>query len=241
LSFHSPTETSQASSGCYTTVGHPTATSNGSSLEVPSPTAYPHMRQRLEVARVCLARAACAFRFSQPLGAFIRPMLAGPVSCQIRSWGSPFRALLLSHRLSTVSGTRFPLAVRDAPESSRTPALSRAEARHQTSAIFGKTHGTPSTSGPYSVRESATSRQRVRLTRARGSLGLPPLQGTPPRWNGPAFTAPPLMRLGLRATNRPLAPSSGSYFHTRLAFLSRGCRPSWGLPPCDLHRRLGWT
>jgi len=32
---------------------------------------------------------ACAFRFSQPLGAFIRPELAGLVSCRIRSWGHP--------------------------------------------------------------------------------------------------------------------------------------------------------
>jgi hypothetical protein len=32
---------------------------------------------------------ACAFRCSQPPGAFIRPELAGLVSCQIRSWGPP--------------------------------------------------------------------------------------------------------------------------------------------------------
>jgi len=32
---------------------------------------------------------ACAFRFSQPLGAFIRPEPAGLVSCRIRSWGHP--------------------------------------------------------------------------------------------------------------------------------------------------------
>jgi hypothetical protein len=38
---------------------------------------------------------ACAFRFSQPLDALIRPEPAGLVSCQIRSWGSPSRAFLL--------------------------------------------------------------------------------------------------------------------------------------------------
>jgi hypothetical protein len=38
---------------------------------------------------------ACAFRFSQPPDALIRPEPAGLVSCQIRSWGSPFRAFLL--------------------------------------------------------------------------------------------------------------------------------------------------
>jgi hypothetical protein len=32
---------------------------------------------------------ACAFRFSQPPGAFIRPEPAGLVSCRIRSWGHP--------------------------------------------------------------------------------------------------------------------------------------------------------
>jgi hypothetical protein len=32
---------------------------------------------------------ACAFRCSQPLGAFIRPEPAGLVSCRIRSWGHP--------------------------------------------------------------------------------------------------------------------------------------------------------
>jgi len=30
---------------------------------------------------------ASAFRYSQPLGAFIRPEPAGLISCQIRSWG----------------------------------------------------------------------------------------------------------------------------------------------------------
>jgi len=43
---------------------------------------------------------AGASRFSQPHGAFIRPEPAGLVSCQIRSWGSPSRALLLSHSRS---------------------------------------------------------------------------------------------------------------------------------------------
>jgi len=32
---------------------------------------------------------ACAFRFSQPLGAFIRLEPAGLVPCRIRSWGHP--------------------------------------------------------------------------------------------------------------------------------------------------------
>jgi len=36
-----------------------------------------------------LLPTACAFRFSQPLDAFIRPEPAGLVSCRIRSWGHP--------------------------------------------------------------------------------------------------------------------------------------------------------
>jgi hypothetical protein len=32
---------------------------------------------------------ACAFRFSQPPGTFIRSEPAGLVSCRIRSWGHP--------------------------------------------------------------------------------------------------------------------------------------------------------
>jgi len=37
-------------------------------------------------------RTACAYRFSRPLGAFIRPEPVGLISCRIRSWGSPSRA-----------------------------------------------------------------------------------------------------------------------------------------------------
>jgi hypothetical protein len=37
---------------------------------------------------------ACASRFSQPPGAFIRPEPAGLVSCRIRSWGSALQSFL---------------------------------------------------------------------------------------------------------------------------------------------------
>jgi hypothetical protein len=46
---------------------------------------------------------ACTFRFSQPRGAFIRPEPAGLISCRIRSWGLPSRALFLPR-----SRTPFP-------------------------------------------------------------------------------------------------------------------------------------
>jgi hypothetical protein len=48
-------------------------------------------------------------------------------------------------------------------------------------------------SGVCSPRESATPRGLFRSTEARSSPGLSTLQGFPPRDNGPAFTAPPLM------------------------------------------------
>jgi hypothetical protein len=49
---------------------------------------FPSAGQRHELAgNAC--PTACAFRFSQPLGAFIRPEPAGLVPCRIRSWGHP--------------------------------------------------------------------------------------------------------------------------------------------------------
>ena len=35
---------------------------------------------------------ACALRFSRPLGAFVRPVPGGLVSCRIRSWGSTLQS-----------------------------------------------------------------------------------------------------------------------------------------------------
>jgi hypothetical protein len=61
----------------------------------------------LGFARDSHTRAPCAFRFSQPPDAFGRPMPAGRVSDQIRSWGFPFRALLLP-RSSSLSPTPMP-------------------------------------------------------------------------------------------------------------------------------------
>jgi hypothetical protein len=44
--------------------------------------------------RVLRARTACALRFSRPLGALLRPVPAGPISCQIRSWGCALQSLV---------------------------------------------------------------------------------------------------------------------------------------------------
>jgi hypothetical protein len=48
----------------------------------------PSLGQRHELVGTTIP-TACAFRFSQPPGAFIRPEPAGLVSCRIRSWGHP--------------------------------------------------------------------------------------------------------------------------------------------------------
>jgi hypothetical protein len=112
LNFRSPSENSQASSGRNHDARSLARTGYGSSLGVRSPTASPHTEQRLSKGRVCLARPACASRLSQPLDAFIRPASAGLVSCQIRSWGSPFRAFLLPRSLARRLRRSCPPAVR---------------------------------------------------------------------------------------------------------------------------------
>jgi len=48
----------------------------------------PSAGQRHELAGYAFP-TACAYRFSQPPGAFIRPEPAGLVPCRIRSWGHP--------------------------------------------------------------------------------------------------------------------------------------------------------
>jgi hypothetical protein len=70
--------------------------------------------------------------------------------------------------------------------------------------------------------------------RTRSSPGFRPLQGLHPRWNGPAFTAPPLMRFHDRAANRPAVTPFRVSLPTRSAGPSRDCRPSWGFTPRDL-------
>jgi hypothetical protein len=52
-----------------------------------APSASPRTEQRLFDWSGLPHRTACAFRFSRPLDAFIRPVPGGLVSCHIRSWG----------------------------------------------------------------------------------------------------------------------------------------------------------
>jgi hypothetical protein len=84
---------------------------------------------------------ACASRFSQPPGAFVRPEPAGLVSCQIRSWGlalqsfappvQPFAvsgavALLSLDHPSLLSEAARIVASAEAPRRLKTPHVERA-------------------------------------------------------------------------------------------------------------------
>jgi hypothetical protein len=206
MSFRSPSENSQASSGRNLAARLLARTNCGSSLGVPSPTAYPHAEQRRSEGRVCLARPACASRFSQPLDAFIRPTSAGLVSCQIRSWGSPSRALLLSHSLARRLRRSCPLAVRTR---SRTPPRASSVASAETprlelAPIAGRPRSAPRLQG-FAPRESPPlqtgcldRRERVAL------LGFLPSRVLPLGGMATAFTAPPLMRLRRRVAEADL-------------------------------------
>jgi hypothetical protein len=72
----------------------------------------PRPGQRHELAEPA-SSTACAFRFSQPLGAFIRPEPAGLVPCRIRSWGHP-PELCSSRAAVRCLQRRSPLGVRAA-------------------------------------------------------------------------------------------------------------------------------
>jgi len=93
LGFGSSSEVAQAPSRCIGTFGFPGYPHSAqlsafcsASLEVLSPAASSRSEQRHEMIGLALP-TACASRFSQPHGAFIRPEPAGLVSCRIRSWG----------------------------------------------------------------------------------------------------------------------------------------------------------
>jgi hypothetical protein len=58
-----------------------------------APSASPRTKQRL-IAQGLHPRTTYAHRFSQPLDALLRPVPAGLVSCQIRSWGCTLQSLV---------------------------------------------------------------------------------------------------------------------------------------------------
>lgn len=96
----------------------------------------------------------CAFRFSQPPDALVRPEPAGLVSCRLRSWGSPFRALFLPCR-------RIP-SPDPLPSCCWVPGASECAREHR------------QLQGLAPHRESVALGQWFRLTEARSSPGLLP-------------------------------------------------------------------
>jgi hypothetical protein len=80
-----------------------------------APTASPRTKQRPEWYGLP-RRTACALRFSQPLDASIRPVPAGLVSCQIRSWGCSLQSFAPLAQPFAVSGAVALLSL-DTPDS----------------------------------------------------------------------------------------------------------------------------
>jgi hypothetical protein len=95
MGFCPPSEFAQTLSRCHNQLALEALTAT--SHEVSSPSASPHTGLQPRCRGSTAPQTLNAFRFSQPLDALTEPMLAGFLSNQFRSWGSPFRALLLSH------------------------------------------------------------------------------------------------------------------------------------------------
>jgi hypothetical protein len=176
-----------------------------------SPTASPRPGQRHGWPGLPHPTASTS-RFSQPPGAFIRPEPGGLVSCRIRSWGSALQSFTPPVQQYTVSGALPLLAFKRAR-----PPLHQLRRpppkRTATNPACGTAPGTPPPSGVCSTRESATWRRRLSRRAARSSPGLCALQGSLPHWNGPAFTAPPLMGLARSDANGRLGCPPESRFH----------------------------
>lgn len=135
-------------------------------FEPPSP-GFPPLRRLLNecshLRRDCLSRLRCAFRFSQPLDALIRPRPFGLVSCRFRPWGS--------------CSQRFP------PPSSRhgsRRALSPGRGRR--SRVDAPCLGIPAPG--WSVHVGAV----LPASDGRASLSVVPLRGSHPRALTPGYT-----------------------------------------------------
>jgi len=162
---------------------------DGSSREVRSPTAS-SQPWAAALWTSLPGLSACAFRFSQPLDAFIRPKPAGLVSCRSRSWGSPFRALFLSSRRK-LSPTPLPSCRLDGLTWSKrclpTPSQRLGFAPAMANSLMALA-STPRLQGLAPLQESVTTGRRFRSAGARSSLGPSPLQGAHSRYNAVALT-----------------------------------------------------
>jgi len=177
---------------------------------------------------------ACAFRFSQPLGALFRPSLTGLISCQIRSWGSPFKALLLScSRIPSPIPLPSCRLVCLGFLSALTPPENcpvRKRSNFPTGSFKARVHTPPS--GFSSTQKSATRLGGLDQIEHIALLSLLPLQGILSHLNSTTFIMPPLMRLQKKCKHL-FRPTAGSSFKVRSACLFQDCLPSWGLQPSD--------
>jgi hypothetical protein len=156
---------------------------------------------------------ACACRFSQPLGAFIRPEPGGLVACRIRSWGCTLQSFAPPVQPYAVSGA---------------PTLMTF---HRLQGLAPHVSPLP----PSDPRVGDFLRCSPGLAALQGSL--PRWLGT--AFTAPPLTrlAPP------RTANGQSPQATEECRHHRvctptgLARLRRDRRPSWALPPSDLQRR----
>jgi hypothetical protein len=146
-----------------------------------------------------------------------------PMGFALQSFAPPVQPYAVSDAVALLSLERL------SKPPSETGRRCFAEAPRRPSGPFQRPSRRPSPSGLCSTRESATCCRRFRPTTARSSPGFRPLQGALPRHKGTTFTVPPLMRLSVRATNRP----SGSPYRVSL-------RDEVGLPLSRLPTLLGF-
>jgi hypothetical protein len=95
-----------------------------------APTAFPRTGQRLRCSGLPRL-SACASRFSQPPGAFVRPAPADRLSGQIRSWGPNPSELSSSHAAVRCLQRLCPLGVRNNPLQLSPPSSNRRQNRSQ--------------------------------------------------------------------------------------------------------------
>jgi hypothetical protein len=163
MGSRSPSESYRASSGRPDHTAFDRATTNGSSLEVCSPTAYPLAKQRLSFARGCRPRAPASSGFLDLVTPSSAPRLLALFHARSAHGVCPSE--LCSSR-AAVRRLRRLLPSCRWPPCSRAPAGTQAVARAETQAPTP----TPSrggatrrpTSGPCSTRESATQSRRIR-------------------------------------------------------------------------------
>jgi hypothetical protein len=194
LGFHSPSEFSRPSSRRQCR-GHPPAPA------APPLRSLPLQRFPVQGSDLVLTPASMRVstsRFSQPHGALFRPVPAGHLSDQIRSWGCPLQSFSPLAKPYAISGAvalwPFHPLPRSRIRAKRSPSKLTPLGQHYDPDLTET--GQPCSDSKALLRARVRHHRRwVRSTKVRSSPGVSPLQGVPPRRNGAAFTAPPLMGL----------------------------------------------